>query len=124
LRKELEAIEARRQRRNKAERADAERKELIRDALRRLEFLALVGKAEGVQLRCRRSEGKMAKLNDLKGTVLEVGRTQAVVDFAGERWRFRLSSLQPAGETQAMELGCFFSKPADPQPASGHPDAS
>ncbi len=68
LKAEFATIEARMKRRrkkfNEREQADISRKNRIREALRRLEVVPLLGKPDAVQIRHRHSEGKAARLND------------------------------------------------------------
>jgi len=80
---------------------DEERGRQIRAALHRLDLLGLVGVRDGVHLSCRYPAGhQLAYLNARKGTIVEVRRTRALVDFGDDKWDLALDDVQPASEPQ------------------------
>lgn len=84
----------------------SERQSKIRDELHHLSILELVGKPNGVKPRYRYStDERQAVLNDATGTVLEVRRTRALVDFgAAGKWNMYIVDLA----TIDAEQGMFF----------------
>lgn len=69
----------------------------LRDELHRLAIIALVGVTDGVRIQYRRQVvDKSYHLNDMRGTLLKVGRTRAVVRFGAEEWTFPIGGLLPA----------------------------
>lgn len=95
-------------------RVDERRLNAIEAALRRLDFIELVGKPNAVKLRHRERPGsRYARLNDLTGTVLSVRRKLAVVDFGDSgklspsssgRWAIPVGELLPAELPQGRVL--------------------
>ena len=74
----------------------------IKTRRRQLRSLAdlepLVDIPNGVQIKFR-LQGKYAKLNDVRGTLIEIRRTRAVIDFGGnEVLSCPISAVQPANE--------------------------
>jgi hypothetical protein len=98
---------------------DQKRMDTIPTELRRLEFVELIGKPGAVKLRYREQSGdRCFHLNDLRGTVLQVRRTRALVDFGAAgastdsksgRWNVYLCNLattdKPQGEL--LNLGAL-----------------
>jgi hypothetical protein len=113
LQDERARIGRRQQSRRKAADRDSRRLVEIEDRLRRLTLQELIGKPNAVQLRYRRAPGdKCARLNDLYGTLTEVRRTRATVDFGkGEIWNMPLDSLLPADAWQGFEFGASMRRP-------------
>jgi hypothetical protein len=102
---EIAAICRRIKARQQAAEKDRERAEQIRQERHRLVLFGVVGVAGAVQVRFRSPAcWAESKLNDLKGTVLEVRRSRATVDFAGERWDYALKDLILAGEDQGISM--------------------
>ena len=100
LEKELGEIRHSRELRNKQSQIDSDRWHRIDDELRRLRCLELLNVAGGVVLRDRQPAGsRWAKLNDAAGTLIDVRRTRATVDF-GELGMVTtpLDNLLPAAE--------------------------
>ena len=101
LKAELEKIHERRKQRSQKERADSERGFAIDRELHRLRLNALVGLEAGVMLRFRHpATDRCANLNDARGTLLDVRRTRATVDFGAHgRWNMKADSLIPSSES-------------------------
>lgn len=95
----------------KLERTEANIKRLTRLAwdlrreLERARLRELVGQDNAVRLRFRRSD-RWSVLNDLFGTITEVRRTRASVDFGTPHGvvRIALDALRPASELQGLVI--------------------
>jgi hypothetical protein len=99
---ELERIRKREARRREASRRDDEKAQRIREAIHRLRLASLVGVAGAVRIQFRRPAGdKWEWLNDLPGTIKQVRRLWAVVDFNGQEVNVPMENLirveQPQG---------------------------
>lgn len=95
LTKELSQLKRRRERRYRDDGKDACRQAAIEAELRRLEFVDLVGKPGAVTLRLRPED---SCLTELRGTVVELGDTYALVAFG--TWGVNLSGLVPSDKPQ------------------------
>ena len=103
---EREEITERRHRRRSEDEGDCKRLRTIEQELHRLSIIELVGKPGAVKPRYRERKGTRCEhLNDLTGTVVEVRRTRALVDFGeGGRWEMPVQWVLPADGTQGFVL--------------------
>jgi NADH:ubiquinone oxidoreductase subunit D len=108
---EIEARLARRSKRiaslNAEQQHDHQDQARIEQSIRRERLKTLIGVPDAVRIGYRYPAGhQCAKLNDALGTILEIGRTRAVVLFrigdTEERWQWHLENLKFADELQGM----------------------
>lgn len=117
LEAEQSAIRARQKRRKAAEECDWKRLREIERLIHRERIAALVGIQGAVKVACRKRQGHPeAFLNDARGTVLEVRRTLAQVqwdtpcprDGYNGQWQWHIDALMPAEQCQGCTLDALI----------------